>query len=204
MVRWGAWRRWNNPATAALNYTQSFATQNNQVGRCFNGGVNTGGFNAANYLLTEPSPLSGAPPEPIVYVAVVDAVGNWVYRIPAGEVEAIWPGLGRRGANASVQAAPNRAPDSVNPGTTPYGMTFTSNCQATSMSEAQAQGCAFNGQQGFCGNWFAGMADTRQPLFPSGDCARDTRGGATMPWCACMVGKGGCGSGEPRGTAAGV
>jgi hypothetical protein len=82
---------WNKPATAALNYTQSFATQNNQAGRCFPAGVNPGGFNSQNVLLTESLPPFAAPnhtPEPIVYVAVYDAIGAWVYRIPAAEVEA--------------------------------------------------------------------------------------------------------------------
>jgi hypothetical protein len=44
----------------------------------------------------------------------------------------------------------------------------------------------------FCGNWFAQMANTAQPLFPNASCTKDVRGGATMPWCTCMVGKGGC------------
>jgi hypothetical protein len=80
---------WNKPATAALNYTQSFATQNNQAGRCFPAGVNPGGFNSQNVLLTERSPFApNHTPEPIVYVAVYDAIGAWVYRIPAAEVEA--------------------------------------------------------------------------------------------------------------------
>ena len=70
------------------------------AGRCFSGGVNGGGFDSENWILTEvslsksrmawccltqpqDSPLDGAAPEAIVYVAVVDAVGVWVYRIPA-------------------------------------------------------------------------------------------------------------------------
>ena len=38
--------------------------------------------------MTQPqdSPLDGAAPEAIIYVAVVDAVGVWVYRIPAAGV----------------------------------------------------------------------------------------------------------------------
>jgi hypothetical protein len=79
---------WNKPATALLNYTQSYATQNNQAGRCFPAGVNPGGFNSQNVLLTERSPFApNRKPEPIVYVAVYDAVGAWVYRIPAADVE---------------------------------------------------------------------------------------------------------------------
>ena len=178
---------WNNPATAALQYRQAFSTQDNQVGRCFQGGVNGGGFASRNYLLTEASPLSGAPPEPIVYVAVVDSVGNFVYRLPAAQAEALWPGLARTTAAAALPPAPARAPDSVNPGTTPYAGTFVSNCQATSYADARAQGCSFNGEQGFCGNWWASFSDTRQPLFPSAACERDVRGGVTMPWCRSVV-----------------
>ena len=66
-------------------------------------------------------------------------------------------------------------------------MTFTSNCQARNVTQARAQQCGFNGDQGFCGNWFSLMADTGQPLFPSADCERDVRGGATMPWCRSIV-----------------
>ena len=176
-----------------MNYTQSFSTQNNQVGRCFVGGDDSGGFGSQNYLLTEASPIGGtAPPEPIVYVAVVDKIGNYVYRIPAAQIADIWPGLGRTGANATVQAAPSALVGSVNPGVTPYAMTFTPNCQATNYSAALQQNCIFNGQQGFCGNWMSRFANTHQPNFPKEDCVKDVRGGVEMPWCACMVGKGGC------------
>lgn len=144
---------WNNPQMAAEDFRPSFATQNNQVGRCFQGGVNGGGFGSSNYLLTEASPLKGSPAEPIVYVAVVDSVGNFVYRIPAAQVGSIWPGLGRTTAAASLPAAPTRAPGSVNPGTTDFAATFASNCQARTYEDALAQECEFNGQQGFCVRW---------------------------------------------------
>lgn len=179
---------WNNPSTAQLQYTQSFSTQNNQIGRCFVGGANGGGFSSSNWLSTEASPLSGAPPEPTLYVAVVDSVGVWVYRIPAADAPTLWPGLGRKGANATVQAAPTRVVDAMNPGNASFAATFTSNCQATNVADARAQGCGFNGDQGFCGNFFAGFADTRQPLYPSADCERDVRGGKTMPWCKAALG----------------
>ena len=178
---------WSSPSAAALEYRQSFSTQDNQVGRCFQGGVNGGGFASKNYLLTEASPLSGAPAEPIVYVAVMDSVGNWVYRIPASQVGALWPGLGRTTAAAALPPAPARAPDSVNPGTTAYAGTFVSNCQATNFADARAQQCAFNGEQGFCGNWWQLFSDTHQPLYPSASCERDVRGGVAMPWCRSVV-----------------
>ena len=51
---------------------------------------------------------------------------------------------------------------------------------------------------GFCGNWFAAMANTRQPLYPNASCAKDVRGGVAMPWCEEMVG----GRAQPRAPAA--
>ena len=177
-----AWNAAN--ASQTQGYRTSYSTQVNQVGRCFPGGVNGGGFKSKNYLLTAPMDSD----EAVVYVAVVDRVGNWVYRIPAAEVEAIWPGLGEKQAAKEIVARPTRTPDTLNPATTPYGAVFTSNCQASTVEEARAQGCSFNAQQGFCSNWMAEMADTKQPLFPSESCERDTRGGVTMPWCKQMVG----------------
>jgi hypothetical protein len=180
---------WNNPESASMfNYTQAFATSSNQVGRCFTGGVNTGGFRSNNYVVTEASPLSGAVPEAVIYVAVVDSVGNWVYRIPADRIDEIWPGLGRTTAAASLQSAPSLLPNSVNPGNTSYGLSFTSNCQAKNVTDARKQNCVFSQIQGFCSNWWSLMTDTHQPLFPSSNCTRDVRGGVIMPWCACMVG----------------
>jgi len=179
---------WNNPAAANDDYRQAFATQNNQVGRCFNGGVNGGGFGSQNYLLTS----SPSAPEAVVYVAVVDSAGNYIYRIPAAKASSIWPGIGQKTINASIQAAPSQAPDGVNPCSTDYCYTFVSNCQATNWNDARSQNCGFNGQQGFCGNWWAQMANTGQPLFPNSGCVKDVRGGVTMPWCKCMVGLGNC------------
>ena len=169
--------------SVSSDYRAAYATQNNQIGRMFNGGVNTGGFASSNYLLT--GGKDGG--EPVVYVAVVDKVGNWVYRIPADEAAAIWPGIGRKKAAPTVTSAPAKRPTSMNPCTTDFCATFTSNCQATNVSAARAQNCPFNGDQGFCGNWFSPFADTHQPLFPSDDCERDVRGGVTMPWCVEMV-----------------
>jgi hypothetical protein len=51
----------------------------------------------------------------MVYVAVVDSVGVWVYKIPADRVEDVWPGIGRTTISATVQKAPNAVPTAVNP-----------------------------------------------------------------------------------------
>jgi hypothetical protein len=179
-------------------YRKSYSTQYNQIGRCFNGGVNGGGFTSPNWLQTSAPvfPPGGSPssswltspkPEPIVYVVVVDSVGNWVYRMPADEAEVIWPGISRKTTELRVQAAPSRTPSSVNPCSGGFCAVFTSNCQARNVTDARAQGCGFNGDQGFCGNVWANFEDTKQPLFPKETCAKDVRGGKDMPWCLEMV-----------------
>lgn len=166
------------------DYRASFATQNNQMGRLWPGGVNTGGWTSNNYLLTPPIDA----PEPVVYVAVVDRVGNYVYRIPAADVERVWPGISRKTINATLRAAPTEVPGSINPCVDGYCMTFTSNCQATTSQDAHTQGCALGRPtDGFCGNWFASMGETGQQLFPNASCTKDVRGGVEMPWCVEMV-----------------
>jgi hypothetical protein len=78
----------------------------NQFGRCFpsqvasDWGTNANGGWGANWETS--SYMLGSDPavdkdEPIVYVAVVDSVGVWVYRIPSIDLESelIWKGLGR-------------------------------------------------------------------------------------------------------------
>ena len=77
----------------------------------FPGGVNTGGWSSNNFLLTHPA----SKPEPVVYVAVVDSVGSWVYRLPADDASEIWPGIGRKTIEASLQPAPVKTPTAVNP-----------------------------------------------------------------------------------------
>ena len=226
-------------------YRRSFSTQYNQIGRCFNGGVNGGGFTSPNYLETSPATMDTHAPDasaiPFLYVAVVDSVGNWVYRIPADAASEIWPGprarphacpnlarvqasltpcclalwvyvcrdhrslwlesrragLGRKTAAARVRGAPTRTPNTMNPcnsstdghggAATGFCAVFTSNCQATNVTDARKQGCGFNGDQGWCGNIWASFADTKQPLFPNASCVRDVRGGDVMPWCREMV-----------------
>ena len=184
---WSLGKAGDESVTSA--YRASYSTQSNQVGRQFVGGVNTGGFASQNYLHTaaRDARAGTSRAEPIVYVAVIDSVGTWVYRIPADEASQIWPGIGRKQISPTLQRAPSRRPAAVNPCRDGYCVVFTSNCQAENVSAARAQGCAFNGDQGFCGNWFSRFADTSQPLIPSEQCERDVRGGVKMPWCVQMV-----------------
>lgn len=185
---------WNNGGAGDVSvtseYRASYSTQNNQMGRQFNGGVNTGGFGTEQYLYTAAKDAAAGTDaaEPIVYVAVVDSVGNWVYRLPADHAQQIWPGIGRTSIADTLPAKPAQRPEAVNPCKEGYCLVFTSNCQAKSVGDARAQNCPFNGDQGWCGNWFDGFADTGQPLVPADDCKRDVRGGVEMPWCVEMVG----------------
>lgn len=174
---------WNRADAGDDGYLKSFSSSNNQAGRCFIEGVNSGGFSSKNYLKTEPR-TGGVP---IIYVAIMDSVGNWLYRIPADRAESIWPGISRKTIEAKLQATPSMPPNSVNPCTEEYCLVFTAQCQATTWDDAHKQGCGFNGQQGFCGNWAQKMTNTNQPLVPNDHCQRDVRGGVTMPWCEQMV-----------------
>ena len=120
------------------NYTASYSTQNNQVGRQFVGGVNGGGFASDNYLLTAPP---GSEAEPVVYVAIVDSVGNWVYRVPASRAAQIRPGIERKSIEDTVQAAPSRRrPPEASPCKGEYCVVFTSNCQARDAAEGVGTG----------------------------------------------------------------
>lgn len=139
-------------------YKASWSTQNNRMGRLFPGGVNTGGWASRNYLLTTPA----SDPQPVVYVAVVDSVGNWVYRVPADRANTIWPGIHRKTIAQTLQAAPSERPTQVNPCLGDYCLVFTSNCQARTRSEAEAQSCGFRPQDGFCGNWYASATQPMQ------------------------------------------
>ena len=139
-----------------------------------------------NWLGTSPSPIHGKC-GPYIFVAVVDSVGNWVYRIPSEEADSIWPGISRKTIESRLPAAPKRTPEAMNPCNKGFCAVFTSNCQAANVTEARAQGCGFNGNQGFCGNVFRQFANTNQPLYPNSTCTKDVRGGVEMPWCLEMV-----------------
>ncbi len=173
---------WTVNAGAADNYRRLYSTQWNQVGRSFIGdqgstcNADGGWFNdqeaSNNYFLGTGYNQS----VPYIFVAVVDHIGTFIYRIPASMVESVWPGLSRTTAACTVSARPTRRPDNSGPpcdDTHPYCALFLPNCQASDWGGASAghqgganQGCKVNGQQGWCKNWWNLLDNTEQWLWP--------------------------------------
>jgi len=163
----------------------------NQFGRCFpsqvasDWGTNANGGWGANWETS--SYMLGSDPavdkdEPIVYVAVVDSVGVWVYRIPSIDLESelVWKGLGRKTATETLTDAPRLHPEKFQPcengSELGYCAIFIPNCQGKDWGGpastdqpggAKNMGCGVNGQQGFCSNWFQSFTDTKQWQYDS-------------------------------------
>lgn len=82
-----------------------------------------------NYFLgTKPNQT-----HPYVFVAVVDSVGMFIYRIPASQSDKIWPGLSRKIAAYILEAKPTKQPPNTGPpcdDKNPYCALFLPNCQA--------------------------------------------------------------------------
>ena len=190
-------------AGAKDGYRRLYATQFNQVGRSFVGNsgatcnADGGWFNeevtSNNYFLgtrqNEPSPF--------VFAAVVDKIGTFIYRIPAGQSDQIWPGLTRKTAACTLSPSPARRPPNAGPpcdDNNPYCALFLPNCQADVWGGASAgrqgganQGCKVNRQQGWCKNWWLLMEDTKQWLWPEKGRKSTVQyqapaAAVTMPW----------------------
>ena len=194
---------WTVNAGATDDYRRLYATQWNQVGRSFvgdqgstcnaDGGWFTESVTSNNYFLgTNPGR-----PKPLVFVAIVDSVGTFIYRIPADQSDRIWPGLSQKTAACTLNARPNRQPPNNGPpcdDNNPYCSLFLPNCQADSWGGAAAghqggsnQGCKVNGQQGWCENWWRLFDNTGQWLWPANgrhSVVNNQRPAAavTMPW----------------------
>ena len=166
---------WTVNAGAKDGYRRLYATQWNGVGRSFVGNVGAtcnadGGWfdettTSNNYFLgTKQNERN-----PFVFAAVVDRVGTFIYRIPSGQSDQIWPGLSRRTTACTLGHRPNRRPPNKSPpcdDSNPYCALFLPHCQADVWGGASAghqgganQGCKVNGQQGWCKNWWRLMAE---------------------------------------------
>ena len=173
---------WTVNAGATDGYRRLYATQWNQVGRSFvgdsgsTGHADGGWFNdqvtSNNYFLgTRPNQT-----DPYIFVAVVDQVGTFIYRIPASQSDKIWPGLSRKTAACTLDARPTQQPPNSGPpcdDSKPYCALFLPNCQADSWGGQSAghqgganQGCKVNTQQGWCQNWWRLFDNTGQWLWP--------------------------------------
>lgn len=174
---------WTVNAGAIDSYRRLYAVQWNQVGRSFIGEKGStchadgGWFSDAeatnNYFLgTMPNATN-----PYVFVAVVDRVGTFIYRIPAAQINEIWPGLSHTTAACSLVSRPTQRPSNNGPpcdDSNPYCALFLPNCQAAAWGGASAgnqgganQGCTVNAQQGWCENWWNLMDNTGQWLWPA-------------------------------------
>ena len=173
---------WTVDAGATDNYRRLYATQWNQVGRSFIGdqgstcNADGGWFSnqeaSNNYFLGTGYNQS----TPYIFVAVVDRIGTFIYRIPSSTADYVWPGLSRTTAACQLQARPTHHPDNSGPpcdDTHPYCALFLPNCQAVEWGGASAghkgganQGCKVNGQQGWCKNWWNLLENTGQWLWP--------------------------------------
>lgn len=179
-----------------LGYRRMYFNSFNQVGRSnpeqlfgtdregappnanANGGW--GGNWETSAFVTGSDPATYPAPDPFVYVAVVDSVGSWVYKIPGDQANTVWPGLTRTTALPELDAAPAVAPEQHQPNYDPtkYSVMFVPSCQATKWggpaqfdnpTGAYNQGCWVNGNQGFCQNWFQLLGDTGQWKWTASD-----------------------------------
>jgi hypothetical protein len=203
-------------------YRRMYLNNINQVGRSFvaqaqaedanghaNGGWGPDWETSAMMLGTDPLATTDTP---LVYVAVVDRIGVWVYRFPGADVSKYWPGLTATTADAALAAAPAQPPEDFQP-CTDLGKScamFIPNCQANAWggpkekgknltadpTGARNQGCAINGEQGFCQNWFQLLADTGQwQVTESGSWARKAEDPVHVSlqgpkgYCTCPDGK---------------
>ena len=174
---------WTVNAGKTDGYRRLYATQWNQVGRSFVGDMGESGHadggwfsnsqTTNNYFLgTKPNQTN-----PFVFVAVVDSVGTFIYRIPSGQSDKIWPGLSRKTAACTLPARPTERPPNNGPpcdDNNPYCALFLPNCQADNWGGNSAghqgganQGCKVNSQQGWCRNWWRMFDNTGQWLWPA-------------------------------------
>ena len=174
---------WTVNKGSSDGYRRLYATQWNQVGRSFVGDMGSTGHADGGWFndqVTTNSYFLGTKPnqtDPFVFVAVVDQVGTFIYRIPASQSDKIWPGLSRKTAACTLEARPVERPPNNGPpcdDRNPYCALFLPNCQADSWGGNSAghqgganQGCKVNAQQGWCRNWWRLFDNTGQWLWPA-------------------------------------
>ncbi|KAL5469042.1 hypothetical protein EMCRGX_G030232 [Ephydatia muelleri] len=172
---------WTTNSGATDDYRRLYATQWNQIGRSFVGDMGStcnadGGWfesvTSNNYFLgTKPNETN-----PVIFAAVVDSVGTFIYRLLAAEENHIWPGLTRKTAACTLVSRPTTRPPNPGPPCSdsyPYCALFLPNCQSkvwggVGPPGAMNEGCKVNAQQGWCQNWWVLMDNTRQWLWPEG------------------------------------
>lgn len=175
---------WTVNAGTNDDYRRLYATQWNQIGRSFIGDMGSTGHADGGWFndqATTNSYFLGSTPQtnktvPYIFVAVVDQVGTFIYRMPATQSDSLWPGLSRKTAACTLSARPTQRPPNPGPpcdDSHPYCAIFLPNCQADEWGGQSAghqgaanQGCKVNGQQGWCQNWWRLLDNTGQWLWP--------------------------------------
>jgi hypothetical protein len=168
------------------NYRRLYLNNLNQFGRSFPStvGSSLGGWNAKEetnaYLVG--SKIDKEDDEPIIYCAVVDKIGCWVYRVPQTDdkkpdkklfgdtlmdnnADTFWKGLSRKQAAKTLSHAPEIHPNrfqSEPDGHDGYTVLFIPNCQTEAGNDAKAMFCKTPLDRGLCQNWFNLMANTGQ------------------------------------------
>eukprot|EP01006_Ploeotia_vitrea_P004675 TRINITY_DN115161_c0_g1_i1.p1 TRINITY_DN115161_c0_g1~~TRINITY_DN115161_c0_g1_i1.p1 ORF type:complete len:533 (+),score=43.22 TRINITY_DN115161_c0_g1_i1:62-1660(+) len=178
---------WTNSNGKTDDYRRLYATQWNQIGRWFTGQMGStcnadggwfqGDMTSNNYFLGTPPNATGSAITPYVWVAVVDSVGTFIYRLPGKSAHHIWPGLSSKKAACKLthhrprSRPPNNGPPCRDDN--PYCALFMPNCQQKKWGGAAAgdkgaanAGCKVNAQQGWCGNWWTLFNDTQQWQWP--------------------------------------
>lgn len=131
-----------------------------------------------NYFLgTNPNDTSSSSSKSFIWVAVVDSIGTFIYRIPSENATTIWPGLTETTADCTLQNRPSIRPLNDGPpcddSKDDYCALFIPNCQSTTWGGASAgssgaanEGCKTTSNQGWCNNWWSLFDDTNQWLWP--------------------------------------
>lgn len=156
------------------NYRRLYLNNFNQFGRCFPGmlGQLTGGWGSnwerSSMMLGSDPFLKQNETKEYIFVAVVDKIGTWVYRIPGENSSNIWKGMYMNHIDDELSAAPTIPPVDFQPcgvEKNDYCVIFIPNCYSNNASEALSKDCAWTDNQGFCNNWFALFEDTHQWQF---------------------------------------
>ena len=181
---------------AANDYRRLYLNNLNQFGRSFptTVGASIGGWDGVSetnaYMVgSDPTLMDGdgkLKEQPIIYCAVVDKIGTWVYRIPQNskdgrklfgnylDEDSVWSdstngstknGLSRFQAAKELDNTLNTPPDSFQSeldGHDGFTAIFIPFCQSEYGNSLQTTFCGTTKTSGFCNNWFSLLKNTGQ------------------------------------------
>jgi hypothetical protein len=175
------------------DYRRLYLNNLNQFGRSFPStvGSSLGGWNAkeetdAFIVGSDPKNVEE---QPIIYCAVVDKIGCWVYRIPQKDKngilygntindDSVWKGLSRTQAAPKLDHAPKQPPNrfqAESDGHDGYTAIFIPNCQTKAGNDMKTMFCNTTASSGYCQNWFNLMSNTGQWQYKKPDKETDNK-----------------------------